>query len=259
MKKYYPVLSILSVNISSRPRQWSLNKMFSLLFHFPLPPLTYSLPPCSHLAFFPRASLSVSQSTDATEKRVEVNSLSPCLINNVTPRLTEWVWMAAAGMKWLEYFLNYQHRRRRPPRSAAWLVWSRWQILVWPCAVFLFCLFPFGRVSLPLFLRHCWRFSWARKCFLVKEPCNRITLRMCFGVESACVLRRLLREFQCRQITDTAMHFTCVLSSSGMWNACVLTCWHSVHTCMNMSASVCVYWCHGVHTLHWELCVPVHC
>lgn len=97
----------------------NFNKMFHpssssfplpLLYHFqPLPPLLCTL---SHLAFFPRASLSVSESADAMEKRGEVNSLSPCLINNVTQRLTEWVWMAAAGIKWLEYFLHHQ-----PPPS----------------------------------------------------------------------------------------------------------------------------------------------
>lgn len=88
-----------------------------LLYHFPpLPPLPRTL---SHPAFFPRASLSVSESADAMEKRGEVNSLSPCLINNVTQRLTEWVWMAAAGIKWLEYFLHHQPS---PLHSPAWLV-----------------------------------------------------------------------------------------------------------------------------------------
>lgn len=52
-------------------------------------PCTLSL---SHLAFLPRASL--SQSADATEKRAEVNSLSPCFINNASQRLTEPVWTA---------------------------------------------------------------------------------------------------------------------------------------------------------------------
>lgn len=69
-----------------------------LRFHFhaagtpqppPRSPCTLSL---SHLAFLPRASL--SQSADATEKRAEVNSLSPCFINNASQRLTEPVWTA---------------------------------------------------------------------------------------------------------------------------------------------------------------------
>lgn len=57
----------------------------------------------------PPTSLSVSQT--AVEKRVEVNRLSPRLVNNVTQRLAEWVWVAAAGIKCLEYFLNYRRRR----------------------------------------------------------------------------------------------------------------------------------------------------
>lgn len=72
----------------------------SLCRSLPAPPLPRTR---SHLAFSPRASLSVSESADATEKRGEVNSLSPCFINNVTQRLTEWVWMAA-GIKRPEYF-----------------------------------------------------------------------------------------------------------------------------------------------------------
>lgn len=120
-------LCLYAINISTQiPRLlsgarnsgWNLNKMFhssslsfssslspalSATFSLPLSSYTYSL---SHLAFSPRASLSVSESADAMEKRGEVNSLSPCLINNVTQRLTEWVWMAAARMKWLEYFLH---------------------------------------------------------------------------------------------------------------------------------------------------------
>lgn len=62
-------------------------------------PCTLSL---SHLAFLSRASL--SQSADATEKRAEVNSLSPCFINNASQRLTEPVWMAG-GIKGPEPFL----------------------------------------------------------------------------------------------------------------------------------------------------------
>lgn len=102
--------------------------------------------------------------------------------------------------------------------------------------MFLCCLLLFSRVFLLLVLRHCWRFSWARKCFLVKEPCNRITLHMCFGLESqsVCVhvLCGLLREFHCSRITHTytytqrhssALYFwTCVWSSYGE-SAYVLT------------------------------------
>lgn len=43
------------------------------------------------------------------------NSLSPCLINNLTLRLTEWAWMVAAGIKWLEYFLNHHHHHNYSP------------------------------------------------------------------------------------------------------------------------------------------------
>lgn len=69
----------------------------------------------------PWASLSVSQT--AMEKRREVNSLSPRLVNNVTRRLTEWVWMASAGRNWLEYFLNYRrHRCPLNPSSLTCLI-----------------------------------------------------------------------------------------------------------------------------------------
>lgn len=70
------------------------------------PPHPLQFSPCTlwlcHLAFFPQASL--SESADATEKRAEVNSLSLCLINNVSQRLTEPVWMAD-GIIWPEPFL----------------------------------------------------------------------------------------------------------------------------------------------------------
>lgn len=57
-------------------------------------------------------------------------------------------------------------------------------------AVFTVCLSMLRRVFSSFFsCVSAGRFSWARKCFLVKEPCNRITLHMCFGLEnqSVCV------------------------------------------------------------------------
>lgn len=76
--------------------------------HFPsLFLLLHVLSPILH--FSSEASMSVLQSADAMEKRGEVNSLSPCFINNVTERLTEYFWMAVAGIKWLEYVFNHPH------------------------------------------------------------------------------------------------------------------------------------------------------
>lgn len=106
----------------NRPLIVTSSKMFHfssfLISLFPLP--LFSRPPLV-LHSSPWASLSVSQT--AMEKRREVNSLSSRLVNNVTQRLTEWVWMAAAGRNWLEYFLNYRrHRCPLNPSSLTCLI-----------------------------------------------------------------------------------------------------------------------------------------
>lgn len=136
---------------------WNLNKMFcssSLAFSLTLSPLSLSPFLPSHilstpnLHSSPRASLSVSESADAMAKRGEVNSLSPCLINNMTQRLTEWVWMAAAGIKWLEYFLH--HHYLLTPQLDLFNLGDKY--LSDLAAVFPFCLLLFRGVFLLL---HC--------------------------------------------------------------------------------------------------------
>lgn len=146
-----------------------------------------------HLAFFPWASLSVSQSAHSSEKGGEVNSLSLDLINNVTQKLTEWVWMAATGVKCPKYFLNYSHRYCPPlptycPPSLQHDLFNLGDRFLSDPVLCLFRVCCYLTEFFSCFL--CITpgvIAEQEKCFLVKEPCNRITLHMCFSVERVCV------------------------------------------------------------------------
>lgn len=178
------------------------------------------------------------------EKR-EVNSLSPRLINNMTQKLTEWVWMVAK--KEGDTLTSTTTTASTATAVVAAAVPFSLQldlcnlgdkILVWPCAVSLFCLLFFNGVFLLLLVRHRWCNSWARKCFLVKEPCNRITLhvfqcRTCVHVRRWLSGWRRLRDLHTLTQTKQCLFQTCVSSVRGYVkriHACVGMFFPRVHT-----------------------------
>lgn len=118
-----------------------------------------------------------------------------------------------------------------------------------------FCLLSFFKGVFLLFSCHCWHFSWAKKCFLVKEPCNRITLRMGFDVkrESVAALGISMHWDFTQSHSDAAVRCTRVLSGA---RAYVLT--FGAHAHELVCKRLCSPMPRGAHApLGFERCSPL--